>query len=296
MVGHRAPVLVLLAVFMWSWLGPMGKMVYALGATAYQLVAFRVLFAWAALLPWAIRGGWWKIRPRSIPILFLYSLFSVVFNYLGFYLALQYISVAAAIVILYAYPALVLLLSRIFLKEPLGRREILALVFTLVGIFLIAQGYRLEQFALNAPGVGLALLAAFSVAIYNVGGKRLVRDFDPWALLFWGFTLGAAMLWAAYPWVGRGFPALPLAGWSLILCIALFPTLGSYGLYLVALKRMRAGHASLISTLEPLLAALWAALVLGEHLEALQAVGGALVLGAASLILWRRLCPRRERR
>jgi drug/metabolite transporter (DMT)-like permease len=295
MVEHRALALVLLAVFMWSWLGPLGKMVYALGATAYQLVAFRVLFAWAALLPWAIHKKWWRIRASSIPVLFLYSLFSVVFNYLGFYLALKYISVTAAIVILYAYPALVRLLSRAFLKEPLGGRELLALTLTLVGIFLIAQGYRLEQFALNAPGVGLALLAAFSVAIYNVGGKRLVRDLEPWALLFWGFTLGAAVLWVVYPGVGRGFPALPIAGWSLILCIALFPTLGSYGLYLVALKGMRAGHASLISTLEPLLAAFWAALVLGERLEAPQAVGGALVLSAASLILWRRLRPRREK-
>jgi drug/metabolite transporter (DMT)-like permease len=295
MVEHKALALVLLAVFMWSWLGPLGKMVYALGATAYQLVAFRVLFAWAALLPWAIHKKWWRIRASSIPVLFLYSLFSVVFNYLGFYLALKYISVTAAIVILYAYPALVLLLSRAFLKEPLGGRELIALTLTLVGIFLIAQGYRLEQFALNAPGVGLALLAAFSVAIYNVGGKRLVHDLEPWALLFWGFTLGAAVLWVAYPGVGRGFPALPIAGWSLILCIALFPTLGSYGLYLVALKGMRAGHASLISTLEPLLAASWAALVLGERLEAPQAVGGALVLSAASLILWRRLRPRREK-
>lgn len=289
---RKALGLVLLAVFLWSWLGILGKLLYGFGATAFQVVAFRVLFAWAALLPWAIRAGRWRIEAGSVPKLVLYSLFSVVLNYLGFYLALQYISVTATTVILYAYPAMVLLLSRVFLGEILGKREWTALVLTLAGIFLIAQGYRLERFVVNGPGVGLALLAAFSVAVYNVGGKRLVRDFDPWALLFWGFTLGGLMLWAAYPWAGHGLPFLPPAGWALILCIALFPTLGSYGIYLVALRHIRAGHASLLSTLEPLLAALWAALTLGERLEPLQALGGIFVLGAASLILWPRLRSR----
>ncbi len=285
----RAAVLVLSAVFMWSWLGILGKVLYGLGATPFQVVAFRVLFAWGALLPWALRRGWWAVEMGALPKLFLYSVFSVAFNYLGFYLALQYISVTAAIVVLYAYPAMVLVLSRIFLREPLGKREVAALVATLAGIFLIAQGYRLEKFAVNGPGVGFALLAAFSVAVYNVGGKRLVRDRDPWALLFWGFTLGGLVIWSAHLAGGEVVPSLPPAGWALILCIALFPTLGSYGIYLVALRRMRAGHASLISTLEPLLAALWAALILGERLEPLQALGGIFVLGAAALILWPRL-------
>lgn len=289
MSGRGAPFLVFAAVLLWSWLGPLGKAIYALGATPYQLVAFRVLFAWALLLPWAIRGRWWRIGAGYAPALFLYGLFSVVFNYLGFYLALRHITVTAAVVIVYAYPALVLLLSRAFLKEPLGAREAIALGLTLAGIFLIAQGYRPERFAVNGPGVGLALLTAFSVAIYNVGGKRLVRDIAPWPLLFWGFAVGTAVLWAAYPGAGRGLPALPPAGWGLILALALFPTLGSYGLYLMALRHMGAGHASLMAALEPVLAALWAALVLGERLEALQAVGGASVLGAASLILWGQL-------
>lgn len=289
MGDRRALWLVFLAVFLWSWLGILGKVLYGLGATPFQVVAFRVLFAWLALLPFALRRGWWRMGWRSLPKLFAYSIFSVTFNYLGFYLALQYISVTATIVLLYAYPAMVLVLSRVFLREPLGRREAAALLFTLMGIFLIAQGYRLERFAVNAPGVGLALLAAFSVAIYNVGGKRLMVEFNPWALLFSSFTLGGAVIWGVYLGTGQGLPALSLAGWGLILCIALFPTLGSYGIYLVALKRMRAGYASLLSTLEPVLASLWAALVLGERIEPLQGVGGFLVLGATSLILRSRL-------
>ncbi len=225
----------------------------------------------------------------SLPKFLFYSVFSVVLNYLGFYLALRWIPVTVAIVVVYTYPALVLILSRLFLSEPFGAVEGGALALTSVGVFLIAGGYRLDRLAVNAPGVGLAFLTALSIAVYNVAGKRLAREFDPWALLFWGFTLGAAILWGTHLGTGGGLPGLPPAGWGLLLCLALFPTLGSYGLYLVALGHMRAGHAALLSTLEPPLAAVWAAIVLGERLEPLQALGGAMVLGAAGLIFGVRL-------
>ncbi len=165
------------------------------------------------------------------------------------------------------------------------------MALTTAGLFLVAGGYRLHWLAVNGPGVGFALLTAFSIAVYNVVGKRLVREIDPWALLFWGFTFGAAILWGAR---STGAHALPPVGWGLLICLALFPTLGSYGLYLVALKRMRAGHAALLSTLEPLLAAVWAAVVLGERPGPLQALGGVMVIGAAALIFRAQLRLRRD--
>jgi len=281
--------LIILAVLLWSWLGPLAKLVFAHQVTAYQLVAFRVLFAWMALVPWSFKNGWWRVEIKRLPFLLFYSIFSVTLNYLGFYVALRYISVTAAIVILYTYPAIVLGLSHVLLKEPVGAGEAVALALTLIGVFLIVQGYHLQKVALNAPGFGWALLAAVSVAIYNVAGKHLVRDINPWKLLFWGLTIGGAILWLAYPIFGRNIPLIPLSsGWGLVLCIALFPTLVGYGLYLVALKHIQASQAAIISTLEPLLASLWAAVFLGESLETAQMVGGALVLAGASLILWRR--------
>ncbi|MGY4706334.1 DMT family transporter [Candidatus Bipolaricaulota sp. J31] len=289
----RGVLWVLVAVFLWSWLGILAKALYAFGAGPLEVISLRVLIAWAALLPFAMWKRWWALLTLdSLPKFFFYSLFSVVLNYLGFYLALRWISVTAAVVVVYAYPALVLVLSRPFLDEPFGRVEGMALVLTMTGLFLVAGGYRLDRLVVNGPGVGLALLTAFSIAIYNVAGKRLVREFDPWALLFWGFTFGVAILWGARSLSGGGLPALPPAGWGLILCLALFPTLGSYGLYLIALKHMRAGHAALLSTLEPLLAAVWAAIVLGECPELPQALGGAMVIGAAALIFRTQLRPR----
>jgi|Deesub1362A_J573_1020465.scaffolds.fasta_scaffold01407_2 drug/metabolite transporter (DMT)-like permease len=287
MGARRGLAFVLLAVFLWSWLGIIGKVLYRLGTTPLEVIALRVLLAWAALLPFAFRHEWWRLLCRgALPKLLFYSVFSVVLNYLGFYFALQWISVTAAIVIVYAYPALVLVFSHRFLTEPFGKVEGAALVLTLVGIFLIAQGYRIDRFVVNVPGVGFAFLTSLSIAVYNVAGKRLVREFNPWALLFWGFTFGGLILWGVHLASGGDLPALPPMAWGLILCLALFPTLVSYGIYLVALRHMRAGHASLISTMEPLLAALWAALLLGERLEPLQILGGIIVLGVAFLILW----------
>ncbi|NOX45016.1 MAG: DMT family transporter [Caldiserica bacterium] len=211
MVGmHRGTTLVLIAVFLWSWLGIIGKELYRLGATPLEVVSLRVLLAWVALLPFAARRRWWALLSRgSFPKFLFYSVFSVVLNYLGFYLALRWIPVTVAIVVVYAYPALVLILSQLFLSEGFGAAEGGALVLTSAGVFLLAGGYRLDRLAVNGPGVGLALLTALSIAVYNVAGKRLARELTPWALLFWGFTFGGAILWVAYLGSGASSRAFP---------------------------------------------------------------------------------------
>ncbi len=113
---------VLAAVFLRSWRGILAKALYAFGAGPLEVVSLRVLLARAALLPFAIWKRWWGLlSPGSLPRVFFYSLFSVVLNHLGFYLALRWISVTAAVVVVYTYPALVLLLPRSFLGEPFGR-------------------------------------------------------------------------------------------------------------------------------------------------------------------------------
>ena len=60
--------------------------------------------------------------------------------------------------------------------------------------------------------------------------------------------------------------------------LALAPTLAGHTLFAFGLRFLEAKVATILATIEPVMATLWAALFLGESLTWLQIVGGGLVI------------------
>jgi drug/metabolite transporter (DMT)-like permease len=71
--------------------------------------------------------------------------------------------------------------------------------------------------------------------------------------------------------------------WGFFLILGTFSTLVPFGLFNAGLRQMRAAEAGIVATLEPVIAAVSAAIVLGESLGPLQWLGAALVLAAAAV-------------
>jgi drug/metabolite transporter (DMT)-like permease len=61
-------------------------------------------------------------------------------------------------------------------------------------------------------------------------------------------------------------------------------TVGGFGLYLAGLRSLSASTASITATLEPVMAAALAFVLLGELIAPAQMLGGLLVIGAVSLL------------
>lgn len=282
----RSYLLVLTATVFWSGLGVIGKELYSLGVEPLTAVTFRVLFAFGLLLGalGLFRPRLLGVRPRQLPILALYGLVAVALNFTCYFYALKYATVTMTIVLVYAHPALVALLSRLIFREPLDRWKLLALGLTLAGVFLVAQGYAPASFKLSWKGVLLALTTASAITFYNLMGKRLLQGIDSWTVTLWGFLFGGALLIIWWSWQGSPSLGYPLPTWGLILLLALFPSILAYGLYLKALERLEVSRAAIVATLEPVLASLLAYVVLGERIEALQALGGLLVLGGVLIL------------
>jgi drug/metabolite transporter (DMT)-like permease len=72
--------------------------------------------------------------------------------------------------------------------------------------------------------------------------------------------------------------------WGWILHIAVMGTVLPFGLYFVGINHIRSTRAVITANLEPISAGLMAFLVLGEAMEALQILGGAMVIGAIVLL------------
>jgi drug/metabolite transporter (DMT)-like permease len=69
-----------------------------------------------------------------------------------------------------------------------------------------------------------------------------------------------------------------------IMGLGLFPTVLAYWFYTQGLKQLEASKASIVSTIEPVVATIMGLLIYNENVSLIQAAGILLVLGAVLLI------------
>ncbi len=278
--------LALSAAALWATLGLFGKFLYRYPVDPITVVTLRAIIAALTLggILAMIRPGWLRVARSDLPFFALYGVVGVALNYACYFLALKWTTVTTAVVLLYTYPALVVLGAALFFKEPLDRPKLLALVMALVGCFLVAQGYDSTAIRLNLPGVLFGLGAAATMATYSLLGKRGVKRYLGWTVVFYAIGFGAVALTI---WRGVGLVSVlnyPWQAWVLVVGLAWGPTLLAYSLFTLALNYIEAGRASIVATLEPVLAAGLAFVLLGERMALPQWSGAALILAGVVVL------------
>jgi drug/metabolite transporter (DMT)-like permease len=204
-------------------------------------------------------------------------------NYL-YFLTLSLTGVATALLLQYQAPVLVALYTVCVARQPLSRRLVAALGLALVGCALVVRAYDVEALRLSLPGVLAGLGAAAAFAFYILASRAALARMSAGTLLTYAY-LSSAAAWsmAAPPWdlLARGYPA---ELWGAFLAIAVLGTVIPFGLFIGGLRYLAAAQASIVSLLEPVVAAAAAFLVLGESLGPLQILGGILILAGVTLV------------
>lgn len=258
-----------------------GKIAEEVGLQTTTLLTFRFLLG-AALLWFGLvasgRATLLDTRERRVALALgvLYALFTGLYFW-----GLLFIPAGLTGLVFYTYPVYVYALAVWLLDERLSRYKLGALVLALGGVGLIVGG---DPDAVDYVGVGLVLLAALGLAGYVVGSRAALASADSDAFA------GTALVGAAGAFVlfglgsGRLAPPSGTSQWLVVLGIAVVGTAVPMYLYISALDRIQASHASVLGTAEPLVTVSLGILVLGESPSPLLFVGGALILGGVLVV------------
>lgn len=199
---------------------------------------------------------------------------------LAYFTALTMASAGLVALLLYLYPALVMVLSVVFLREHLSRLNVGVLLLALPGTAL-TTGF---VGGARALGILLAIAAALLYAIYILVGSHIVHQAGSMA------SSTIVIISAATSYSGilliHG-PALPqsLPGWAAVGALALVSTVLAFVTFFAGLKLVGPITASTLSTLEPVVTVGLAAVVLSETMGLLQLCGGTLILLAAITLI-----------
>jgi drug/metabolite transporter (DMT)-like permease len=267
----------------------LAKLAYAAGFHVFQLLAIR--FVLGALGMWGIAlllgQNPLRFQRRRLLQLFALGLFIYTGQSTAYFMALQTLPASLCVLIVYVYPSLTVIAGWLFFRRAITRWQVVALAASFAGIALLLGGAR---FAL-AWALVFAVAAPVIYTTYILLGEKVMAGMPAAgasAVIFSGAALAFCVL-ATF----TGELALPngTRAWAVAIAIAVIPTMVAISLFMAGLPRVGASRAALLSTIEPVVTVVLAAIVLGERLSVVQALGGLLVVAAVVVVqaahLWR---------
>lgn len=252
---------------------------YSEGTSTPTLLFLRFGLAACLLLPWCLYRGLPWPRGKSLLVLILMGSLGYAGMSACYFTGLRYANAGTISLLLYLFPAIVLVLSTLLLKEPFTRRRLLATSLALGGL-LVTIGL---DFQAQPLGLLLGLASALIYSLYILAGSRLSDSGHPLTSACVVVSSAAACYGVWLLLNGMHLPQTA-AGWGAIFGIVLLGTVAALVLFLAGLQHTGATQASLLSTAEPVVTILLAWLFLGESMSLLQIAGGGLILLAVLLI------------
>jgi drug/metabolite transporter (DMT)-like permease len=277
---------VVVAAACWGLAAVFAKHVFERGVPPVRLAEARVAVAVAVLAPLLAWRSPRLLRPPpgTLPLLAGFGACVAAVN-LSYYLAIDHLPVGVAVSLQYTGPAMVLAVTALAGSAPRhGRLAWLAAGITLAGAVLVSRA--LEGLGgLDVPGVAAGLASAITFAAYlltaELAGRRGAH---PATTLLWGFLTAVAIWSLVAPWWSWPLEALGDPGVALAVAgVGVVGTLLPFALAVGAVRVISAATAGIAATSEPLFAAAFAWVLLGQRLAPPQLAGGALVVAGVVL-------------
>ena len=251
---------------------------------------------WASFLRWGIaalvliplaqlveKPNWLKVWKNNWGILLFLSLVGVVFYTLLTYTALRHTSSTNGSLINTLTPAIMIVLSMLFLKEKITGWQGAGLALSFVGVLtVLTKGHLLSIFSAQYnQGDGIMLVAVFLWAIYSIIGKR-AHHLPPVTFVAFTSVIGVVcmvpLLFLQPLHVGH----VTSFGITGIIYLGLFPSIGSFLFWNKGIKELGPGKASITMNLMPIFTAILT-VVTGQELLVSQIIGGVIVIAGMLL-------------
>jgi drug/metabolite transporter, DME family len=277
------------AAILWAIGGTYASELIDRGASFVELTEARAwITALALVIVTVIRREATQPARKAAP-LWLVVLFgcSIATANLTYYASLSRLPVAIAITVQYTAPGLVVVWLVLNGRERPSRRLWGALVAAILGVALLAELPVLvseEKLRLDAIGLLIAGISAFAFATYILSGERVGQAFGARGSVLRGFLV-SSVIWVIVQLVrGRPDTLLDTSFLPGVIFLAVATTIAPFLLFVWGLEHVRPSEAGIVSTLEPLAAALFAFIWLDQSLSGWQLAGAALVLAGITVV------------
>lgn len=216
-----------------------------------------------------------------VPLGVLFALSS-----LTLFASFHFMDAGVASTLLFVYPVMVAIIMAIFFKERITFVTVLSILLSLSGIALLYRGG--DGGVLDTTGVLLVMLSSLTYALYIVIVNKSSLRMSSLKLTFYVLLVGVLLI-TSCSFFGDGEARIQIlttpSMWLHASILAVFPTIVSLLLMVVAVHEIGSTPTAVIGALEPLTAVMLGVTLFGEELTLRLSVGITLILSAVILII-----------
>ncbi|SFD84026.1 Threonine/homoserine efflux transporter RhtA [Lentibacillus persicus] len=284
---NRAFFFIMLGAALWGTIGWYVKNLYAYGFTPMEVVTLRVWSAAILIIVFLLLTSPNKLRLNAFSDLKYFigtGVFSIVFFNFCLFTAIELSTIPAATALLYTGPAFVTVLSFLLFQEPLTKPKITALLITLIGCALVVGLIPINLDTFHMGSILFGLGSGFGYALYSIFSKFALKKYTSLSITAYTFIAAAVSLLPFFPYQKK----LPLLADPAVLFYAVglgfLPTAFAYIIYTYGLNKTEASKASILTTIEPVVATLVGVFIFQEAFSGVQFLGMACIIGAVIII------------
>ncbi len=280
--------LILFAGCLWGTMGFFVHMLNGMGITAMQIVEIRAVVT--ALVVFAALGifkpSLLKIQWRHIWCFAGNGICSIILFNFCYFQTIQNASMSVAAVLLYTSPIFVMVLSRLFFKEPFTRKKWCALTLAFAGCVLVS-GILSGGASLSVGDFLIGITAGFGYALYSIFSRCSIRyGYTDWTIIAYTFLFAAlgGVVFTDFSQITVALSVNTLPRIAFLLVFAVVTTLLPYITYTAGLRHVQNGKAAVIASIEPVVATILGAFLYHEIPSPVTLLGIVTVLSAVILL------------
>lgn len=283
-------VLTLMGGILWGFSGTCVQFIDSVRHVNLEwLVTVRLFVAGLVTLLWAL----FKSPKQLVAImthkgdlkkLVVFSIFGVSMCQYAYFQAIAAAGVGVATVIQYVGPSLIILYLLIRYRAIPRRGEILSVFLAFIGTVCIVFHNGLSLDGLNLSVVCWGLLSATGIAVYSIQPIEILKKYGTSVVMGLSMVLGSVVAFILFQ------PSSPGGDWDLWTYLAVFGgviglgTIVSFNAYMEGIKRIGSVQGSILSSIEPISAAILGCLLLGNRFTFLDMVGFILILSTVFIL------------
>lgn len=272
-----------LGIVLFSSKAVMVKLAYNYNVDAITMLLLRMLFSFPfyVVIAYLYRNKNQEIKTTKKDYAWV-----VFFGLVGYYLAsffdfvgLTYIKASLERIILFVYPTIVILLNRLFFKQPITKIQTLAIFLSYLGI-VIAFSDEVDISGNNVYlGGFFVLLSAITYASYLVGSGWLIPKFGVVKFTAYAMLVSCFCVFVHFSIIGEtDLLNLPWQVYVLGCLIAVFATVIPSFLVSASIKIISSSNFAIVAGVGPISTIILASLFLNESLTLFQFFGAILVI------------------
>ena len=279
--------LTILGGMLWGFSGTCAQfLLQSKGLTSEFLVPIRLTAAGAILLAICMLREGRRVLDivlHDTKEILIFGVFGMCMCQYTYFSAIGASNAGTATVLQYTGPVMILGYLSLRRKKMPRAIELLAIALAMAGTYLLATHGKPGTMALSGEALFWGLLSAVALAVYTMQPVRLLGKYGAPLVTAWGMLIGGILLTVLFrPWT---IPAAVDA--EVVGTMAVIVAVGSvtaFTIYLEGVRRVGPKKGSLYASIEPVSAAVFSAVLMGERFVAMDLLGFACILSTIFLL------------